>query len=308
MDIEALKAFMAVAGQGSFSLAAEQLFLTQPAVSKRIAALEMELGAPLFDRVGRRIILTEAGRTLLPKARHILDEIAESRRMIANLSQHVSGPLRLATSHHIGLHRLPPVLRDYTRRYPLVELDIQFMDSEAGCQAVATSDIELGVVTLPNAPADNLTQTPIWRDHLQAAVAADHSLAVNPNTVSLQQLADIPAILPEPGTFTRRIIERPFLEQGLKLNISLETNYLETIRMMVSVGLGWTVLPVTMLARDLITLAVPALELTRDLGVITHKGRTLSKAAQAFENTLLEVREKNKNSYPQMTQIGADEK
>lgn len=282
---------MAVADRGSFSLAAEQLFLTQPAISKRIAALEAELGASLFDRIGRRIILTEAGRTLLPKARHILGEIAESRRMIANLSQHVSGPLRLATSHHIGLHRLPPVLRDYTRRYPLVELDIQFMDSEAGCQAVAAGDIELGVVTLPNPPLDNLTHIHVWQDNLQAAIAVDHPLAASRDAIDLVKLAGIPAILPEPGTFTRRIIERPFLEQGLKLNISLETNYLETIRMMVSVGLGWSVLPSTMLARDLVALEVAALELTRDLGIITHKSRTLSKAAQAFESMLLEIQD-----------------
>lgn len=294
MDIEALKAFMAVADQGSFSLAAERLFLTQPAVSKRIAALEAELGAPLFDRIGRRIILTEAGRTLLPNARHILVEVAESRRMIANLSQHVSGPLRLATSHHIGLHRLPPVLRDYTRRYPQVELDIQFMDSETGCQAVATGDIELGVVTLPDTPVDNLAQTLVWRDTLRATVAADHPLAAAADAVSLERLADVPAILPEPGTFTRRIVESPFLARGLRLNIGLETNYLETIRMMVSVGLGWTVLPVTLLAGDLIALHVPALELTRDLGIVTHKSRTLTKAAQAFESVLLETRDVNK--------------
>lgn len=291
MDIEGLKAFMAVAEQGSFSLAGEQLFLTQPAVSKRIAALETELGAPLFDRIGRRIVLTEAGRTLLPKAQHILDEIAESRRMIANLSQQIGGPLRLATSHHIGLHRLPPVLRDYTRRYPLVELDIQFMDSEAGCQAVATGNIELAVVTLPNPPLANLAHTPVWKDNLRAVIAADHPLAAGSDKLPLEKLAGIPAILPETGTFTRRIIDRPFLEQGLALNINLETNYLETIRMMVSVGLGWSVLPVTMLAQDLAILEVPALELTRELGIVTHKDRTLSRAAQAFKSTLLEARD-----------------
>lgn len=291
MDIEALKAFTAVASLGSFSLAAETLFLTQPAVSKRIAALEIELGTPLFDRIGRRIVLTEAGRTLLPKAQHILDEIDESRRMIANLSQQVGGPLRLATSHHIGLHRLPPVLRDYSRRYPLVDLDIQFMDSESGCQAVATGNIELAVVTLPNPPLDSLAHTPVWQDTLRPVVAADHPLTSGAEKLTLEKLAAMPAILPEPDTFTRRIIDRPFLEQGLALNINLETNYLETIRMMVSVGLGWSVLPATMFANDMTVLEVPALELTRELGVVTHKNRTLSRAAQAFESTLLEARD-----------------
>ncbi|HEX7027089.1 MAG TPA: LysR family transcriptional regulator [Gammaproteobacteria bacterium] len=291
MDIETLKAFTAVADQGSFSLAAERLFLTQPAVSKRISALETELGASLFDRIGRRIVLTEAGRTLLPKARHILDEIDESRRIIANLSQQVVGPLRLATSHHIGLHRLPPVLHDYSRRYPLVDLDIQFMDSEAGCQAVATGNIELAVVTLPNPPLDNLAHTPVWEDNLRTVVATDHPLTTDSGKLTLEKLAAMPAILPEPGTFTRRIIDKPFQELGLSLNINLETNYLETIRMMVSVGLGWSVLPSTMLSNDLTILEIPVLELTRELGIVTHKSRTLSRAAQAFESTLLETRD-----------------
>jgi DNA-binding transcriptional LysR family regulator len=292
MEIDAMKAFLAVAETGSFSQAAEKLFLTQPAVSKRIAALESELGAPLFNRLGRRIIPTEAGAALLPKARHILEEIDESRRLIANLSREVSGPLRLTTSHHIGLHHLPPILRDYTRRFPAVELDIRFMGSEAGCDAVATGNIELGVVTLPDISATNdtvtkLRQTPVWTDELQFMLATGHPLA-SQSKISLAELAATPAILPEADTFTRRIIERPFHEQNLQLSIGLETNYLETIRMMVSVGLGWSVLPVTMLADDLRDVQVPGISFSRKLGIVVHKQRTLSKAAQAFEQLLLE--------------------
>ena len=120
MDIAGLRAFIIIAEGGSFSLAAEHLHLTQPAVSKRIAALEAELNVRLFDRLNRTVRLTEAGVLLLPRARRILAEIDDSRRALRNLAGTVTGPLIVATSHHIGLHRLPPVLRTFATRYPQV--------------------------------------------------------------------------------------------------------------------------------------------------------------------------------------------
>jgi DNA-binding transcriptional LysR family regulator len=112
MDIAALEAFVAVADAGSFSRGAEHVHLTQPAISKRIAALEDELGARLFDRSGRQAQLTHAGRELLAQARAILSEVSEAKRRIANLAGTVSGPLSLGTSYHIGLHRLRPALSE----------------------------------------------------------------------------------------------------------------------------------------------------------------------------------------------------
>ncbi|MEN8668596.1 MAG: LysR family transcriptional regulator, partial [Ketobacter sp.] len=130
MEIGELKAFVAVAELGSFSLAAQQLHLTQPAVSKRISLLEAGLNCQLFDRIGRQITLTESGRDLLPRANRILLEMEDLRRAMSSLSNDVSGTLKIGTSHHIGLHRLPPILKQFSRLYPQVKLDIQFIDSE----------------------------------------------------------------------------------------------------------------------------------------------------------------------------------
>ena len=281
MDIAALKAFVSVAETGSFSTAAAQLFLTQPAVSKRVAGLERDLKTPLFDRIGHRITLTEAGRALLLKARLILNEIEESRRLVANLSGVISGPLQLATSHHIGLHRLPPVLRDYSRRYPDVELDIRFMESEAACTAVAAGELELAVVTLPESETPPLIRLPVWDDPMHIAAGAQHPLA-KARLGGLAALAEYPAILPEADTFTRQIIEQKFREQNQRLKIALETNYLETIRMMVAIGLGWSVLPETLFDHELIRLDVAGFSLQRSLGVVRHRDKTLSNAGSAF--------------------------
>lgn len=281
MDIAALKAFVAVADTGSFSMAAHSLFLTQPAVSKRIATLERELKTSLFDRIGHRITLTEAGNALLLRARRILDEIEESRRLVANLSGLINGPLQLATSHHIGLHRLPPVLREYSRRHPEVELDIRFMDSEAACTAVAGGILELAVVTLPESETTPLVRLPLWDDPMHIAVGAEHPLAKT-RPGNLTPLAEYSAILPEADTFTRQIIEEKFRAEKLSLKIGLETNYLETIRMMVSIGLGWSILPETLFDRELIRLDIPGFSLRRTLGVVRHRDKTPSNAGNAF--------------------------
>ena len=130
MDISALQAFLAVAESGSFSRAAEKIYLTQPAISKRIAALERQVGARLFDRIGRGIRLTEAGEVLLIRARAVLKELEDVKLSIANLSGTIAGELSLATSHHIGLHRLPPALKRFHETYTKVRLNLHFMDSE----------------------------------------------------------------------------------------------------------------------------------------------------------------------------------
>ena len=159
MELATLKAFQAVAESGSFSKAGEILFLTQPAVSKRIASLEDGLGPKLFDRIGKHISLTEAGRTLLPEAQKILSQVDESKRLLANLSNRVGGSLHIATSHHIGLHRLPAILQNFTHHHPDVDLELSFMDSEKALRLIETGKLELAIVTLPE------DATPLFKNH-----------------------------------------------------------------------------------------------------------------------------------------------
>lgn len=281
MNIEELQAFLAVAEQGSFTRASESLFLTQPAVSKRIAALEQELSARLFDRIGHRIELTEAGRALQQHAVQILAAIEDSRRAIANLGGKIGGRLSLATSHHVGLHRLPPVLRSFTRNYPEVQLDLKFMDSEAACRAVEHGELELAIVTLPGAKQSPLQLQLLWEDTLHLVMAADHPLCQHKH-ITLAQLCQHPAILPAHGTFTRELIEQRFGAQARNLHVILETNYLETIKMMVSIGLGWSFLPETMLDASLRVHQWKEVTIKRALGAAYHPQRTLSNAAHAL--------------------------
>lgn len=285
MELDNLKAFLIVAETGSFSRAAEKLFLTQPAISKRISSLESELDTRLFDRIGHRINLTEAGKSLLPRAQRILIEVEDSRRAVANLTGSVSGPLSIGTSHHIGLHRLPPVLREFTQVYPQVHLNIEFMDSEAACNSVLHGELELGIVTLPLENDPSLRLLPIWHDPLAIVVAPGHPLSKK-KKIEARQLSEYPSVLPSSGTFTREVLERTLKPLGVELHTGMATNYLETIKMLVSVGLGWSVLPGSMLDKDLKVINVKGLEMQRTLGAVMHVERTLSNAALALVRML----------------------
>ena len=281
MDTQSLRAFLEVANCGSFSQAAENLHLTQPAVSKRIATLESRLDSKLFDRIGRRISLTEAGQALKPQALAILQSMQEVERSIRKLRGTVSGTLSLGISHHIGLHRLPPVLKEFSRRYPQVHLDINFMDSEEAHEQLVDGRLELAVVTLDRSPDPVLHQQIIWHDPLTVVAAADHPLLSQP-AVSLKTLSQIPAIIPGLNTYTGQIVESLFRERKLALNVSMATNFLETIKMMVSIGLGWSILPTSMVDTTLRTISVKGIALERKLGYVFHRNRSLSNAATAF--------------------------
>lgn len=292
MDTTSLYTFLTVAQLGSFTEAAEKLYVSQSAVSKRVAALEQELNSRLLDRIGKQVLLTDAGKVLAARTRTLLAEIEDTRREIHNLSANIAGRLSVGTSHHIGLHRLPKVLQKYTAQYPAVELDLQFMNSEQVCDAVKSGDLELGVITLPLQPMEHLSLQLIWEDALEFVVGPTHPLIksgkanlIRRNLVQcgLEDLAKYGAILPSRGTFTREIVDEVFSRHKLPLETKMRTNYLETIKMLISVGLGWSVLPRKMLTdSEVLTVQVPRIHISRKLGVVWHSSRTLSNAAKQF--------------------------
>ncbi len=280
MDINNLTAFIEVAKQQSFSKAAEILFLTQPAISKRITALETELGTALFNRINRKVTLTEAGRALLPRAQNLRYELEDIRRIASQLSEQVAGSLSMGTSHHIGLHRLPPFLSFFNTTYPDVHLDLHFVGSEQACEAVEQGDLELAFITLPSELPPQLHAKALWQDELHIVVNREHKLAQFAE-VSLEVLQAERCILPGKDTYTYQLIAQAFQALTHKLNIYLTTHYLDTLKMLVSAGFGWSVLPHTLVDKTMVVLNTPV-KLTRQLGVITHRRRSLSNAASTL--------------------------
>ncbi len=281
MDESQLKAFVAINKQGSFTAAANSLHLTQPAISKRIAALELQLGSPLFDRVGRNTRLTDTGHKLLPLAVNMLISFSNLRKTADNMKQEITGSLSLGTSHHIGLHRLPPVLRQYTKLYPDVELALHFVDSEDGVKGVESGELEMAIITLPANTPESLSASRVWDDPLALVVGKMHKLA-GQDSIAVEELANHEAILPGVNTYTRALLEEKLALTGYKLRIGLSTNFLETNKMMASIGLGWTILPETMLDKTVVKIGLENIDLRRNLGYVIHKDMTLSNATKAM--------------------------
>ena len=280
MESNSLKAFLTIVDQGSFSEAADTLHLTQPAISKRLAALENQLGATLIDRSHRQLRMTDAGARLLPHARRIVDEIHNARMALSADSATVEGELPIIASHHIGLHHLPNWLRRFTRNFPDVALSLQFMESDVAYEQMRKRNAELAFVTLSDSMDRHFRVYEQWADPMAFVCGPEHSLATR-EALTLADLAQYPALLPDTTTAPSRVVSRLSLEANLPLHPQMPTNYLETIKMMTSVGLGWSVLPLSMVDNSVQRLD-PGIPVTRVLGAVGLAGRQLSSAARAL--------------------------
>lgn len=280
MDLQLLKAFLAIVDSGSFSGAADKLHITQPAISKRLASLEAQLAQPLLERGQRRLTLTEAGRTLLPYARRILDESHNARMALASSASSPGGSLNVITSHHIGLHHLPNWLKTYTQSYPAVNLSLQFMESEQAYDALGMREAELAFVTLNERLVEYVEVYHRWEDPMRFVCGPDHPLT-QLTRCDLEDLSAYQAILPSPSTATYQRVSQLFLQEGIPLSAQMPTNYLETVKMMTTVGLGWSILPLSMVDEQLTVLPL-AQTPSRYLGAVGLRNRKLGPAARAL--------------------------
>lgn len=280
MNIAAFEAFLKVMETGSISTAAEKLFLTQPAITKRIHSLEDFLNVKLFEPVGRGIQPTQAAYQVLPRVKEWLNELEDIQHDLSHAQNNVQGRLKIGTSHHIGLHHLPQYLKTFAQQYPDVKLDVQFVDSEQAHQQVLAGEIELAFITLPPQSHPKLHYQLIWNDPLKFVAAPFHPLAEQKH-LCLLDLIDYPSVLPAANTYTSQITLAEFAKRGLKPHATMSTNPLESIRMLASIGLGWSVLPQTLINQDLVELDLN-LELHRQLGIVWHPERSQSKAVQTL--------------------------
>lgn len=292
MDTEALKAFVNVVNESSFSKAATRLNITQPAITKRIQSLERSLSAQLIERLQREIVLTESGKALYPHALAVLHEIDNARQAIESLNQNIEGELRIVASHHIGLHRLPRILQRFSKEYPDVDLKLNFLDSESAYPLLIDNQADIAFITIPNDLKKEFTCHIIWDDKMSFVSSIDHPLSTL-NTVEPVHLSEHNAILPSESTLTYRVVESIFNHYQLSLNANIPTNYLETMKMMTAVGMGWSVLPDTMIDEELKVLPVSIYDsasqnsniskkLVRQLGSVSYRKKSLSKSAEAF--------------------------
>ncbi len=288
MDIKNLLAFIEVSDKRSFSRSAESLKVSQPAVSKRIAALELELSAKLFDRVGRRVFLTEAGDLLLPHARNVFAEICSIKDALNNLDQEISGKLSIGTCPHVGVYHLAPVLKHLRNSYPGIQLDINFDNTVNTIAAVKNSQLELALCAMHGPAPKGLQEIEVWSENLLIVVAPGHPLATNSN-IDVALLMKFVAILCNGPSVSRMIIDQALAAHAVRVSEVLGASDLESMKMMISIGLGWGCLPEKLVDDSLVVLEIPHLKLSQRISLIKNQDRTLSRVSQLFVDQLLDA-------------------
>ena len=285
MNFAQLKAFLAVARHGSFSKAAETLYLTQPAISKQVQALEELVGTRLFDRLGRSILLTQAGNILHNHAHVAFQTLEEARETIAQLRGLQRGHLRISAASTIGTYMLPQPLGELKARYPGIEISLAITNKARVVQQVLSHEVELGFVGPPVEPAE-LEREEYLLDELVLIMAPTHRLA-HQESVAVAELVEEVFILREQGSGTREIMEEELARVRVSLKKAMELGSTEAIKQAVAANLGVSIvskfaISLEMQKGRLAVAKLPDLNLRRQLFIIYHRGRTLSPAAEEF--------------------------
>jgi DNA-binding transcriptional LysR family regulator len=242
MEIRQLRAFVAIAESGTFTAGAQRVHVTQAAISMQIRQLENELGAKLFIRAPRRVILTEAGEHLLQRARLILREHDAAQDEIAELAGANKGRLRIGNSSaNVAIEVLPKLLRELHKQHSQAEVTVGSGTSEALVQQILAGELDLAFVSLP-VEARGIQTERLAEDQLVAIASPRHRLAKQ-RTVSAYTLAGEKLILGERGGNTRRLINQFFSQAGVTLNVGMELSRQAAIRRMVEADMGVGIVP-----------------------------------------------------------------
>lgn len=291
-----LTVFRAVAAERSFRRAAEQLYLTQPAVTQQIKALEELVGLPLFDRSGREVTLTAAGGILLKYAQQSGALLEQASVELAALKGQVSGTLRIAASTTIAQYILPPLLGAFLRLHPAVHVELDSSNTESVADAIATGRASLGLVEGP--PHAGQLRSEIWlEDELVLLVPPSHEWA-GQRSIPLQQIAAAPLLMRERGSGTREVIETTLEAAGLparELHIAMELNSTEAILGCIESGVGVGFVSRTAIHRQLslgtlVIVPVAGLAIPRDLLLLMPAGPEPTGAAAAMLELLRQHR------------------
>lgn len=285
MDPELLRTFLAIVQAGGVRRAADALHVSQPAVSARLRELEERLGVPLFERVGRRLVLTAAGRHLAAAGPAWLAGGAALTRDVESAGRSERGTLRLATIDAASIYVLPPVYLEFRRAHPQIQLVVQVVDSRGVLGAVRDLEVDVGVLALPASHPD-IDIAPFFSEEFVCVARAGHPLAGR-SAVSLAVAAREPLVLYARGSTTRRTLDAVFAAHGVTPNVAMETASPEAMKRLAEVGVGLALVPERVVGDELERgrlgrVRIRDATFTRHLATAVHRQRELSPAARRF--------------------------
>jgi len=291
MDLQQLRVFQAAVKSGGFTRAGEQLHLSQSTVSQHIKQLEDSLGCPLFMRVGKRVIVNEAGNVLLQYAERIFRDLKNAEMAVRELSASKRGTVRFGVGPTTLTYRLPHVLADYKRRFPDIELIVLAGTTEFLLQSMKSQNLDLAVVMQAPIPGSGLAVTPLGREELVVVLNREHPLARR-TALEPADLASLRFILYEKNTAMQNLIDQFFARLGVTPRIIMEVENNEAIKSLVGAGLGASILPLCAVAElssttQLKVLRVKGMPLMRKLALVSVDAEILPNAIRDLAATLV---------------------
>jgi DNA-binding transcriptional LysR family regulator len=242
VEIRQLRAFVAIAESGTFTAGALRVHVTQAAISMQIRQLETEIGAKVFVRAPRHVILTEAGEQLLRRARHILREHDAALDEIAELAGAERGRLRIGSASAMVLtEQLPSMLKELRKQHPAAEIAVTSGTSEVLVDQILAGEVDVAFVSLP-VDVRGIKTERLSQDQLVAIASPRHKLAKQ-KTISAYTLAGERLILGERGGNTRRLIDQFFAQAGVTLHVAMELSRQQAIKRMVEEDMGVGIVP-----------------------------------------------------------------
>lgn len=290
MHIETLKTFCDLIETGSFSKAAALNFITQSAVSQQVKSLERRFDQQLIERGQRKgVAPTEAGKIFYTECKEILERYSALEERMRDKSPVVAGTIKVATVYSIGLHELPPYVKQFIKAHPQVKVHIEYSGADKVYEACLNNAIDFGIVALP-LKRPNIAVIPFRNDKLIIVCGPEHRLARR-RRVSVEALAGEDFIAFERDIPTRKTIDRILKQSKVSVNYRMEFDNIETIKRSVEAGIGVSILPETAVANEVRNKQLVALNFTegvftRPIGIIHRKGKVFSEAARQFVNML----------------------
>lgn len=284
----------AVARNLSYSRAAEELYLTQPAVSMQIKHLEESTGLPLFEQIGKKIFLTEAGREMFHYARAIAGQLAEAEAVLTEMKGLRRGKLNISvvsTANYFA----PQLLAVFCRRHENITLSLNVVNRETLLAQLKDNEMDMAIMGQPPEGQD-IEASAFMENPLVVVAAPSHPLAKQ-RGITPAQLADETFIVREPGSGTRGAMERYFQHHAMTLNTGMEMSTTEAIKQAVQAGMGLALVSRHTIALELetkrlVVLDVAGFPLPRHWHVAHRKGKRLSAVAQAFKEFLVDEAER----------------
>jgi DNA-binding transcriptional LysR family regulator len=291
MELNQLRVFYHVAKFNSFSLAAEALFVTRPAVSISVKQLEDHYAVRLFERSGKKIELTNAGKILFGYAEKVFNLVKEADNRLNDLNGSFSGTLKISTGLTIGTYYLAPLINTFRKKHPDVEIQMEVKNKKGVIDDILFLQDDLGF--LGNVPTNaNLVVTPLWKEELVVIAPKSHSFGRKPSLLP-SQLSDQPFILREKGSGTREYIEGRLGKHRVAVNTVMEIGSDEAIKRAVMVGLGISIVPKGVVEKEvrrglIKTYRLLDEKLVLEYFMIRHKDKYISNLINAFMEMALE--------------------